>query len=350
MKNNNIYFDAAVLTKLNDKLKILKLYLPKELSKGQVLVKLISSGICGAQANEIAGIKGPDKYIPHMMGHEGFGMVIKTGPGVRKVKKGNKVIMHWRKGYGLEAEGAKYFSKEIGNINSGKVTTFSEFSIVSENRVTKIQLDKKYEKLAPLFGCSISTAYGLIFNEAKIKKSNIILISGCGGLGLAIAAMARSVGVKEIYFIDKSFNNFKLKFIKNLDLKEKNLLGLKDIFNNKNKFKFDQVIDTTGNTEIISAGFDVLKKNASLILVGQPKVNKILKINNPLKFFDGIKIYASDGGNVNPSRDLKKISRHVMKNFKYFKNFISHTVSLKNINLGFQLLKNGKTLRVGIKF
>jgi Zn-dependent alcohol dehydrogenase len=69
-----------------------------------------------------------------------------------------------------------------------------------------------------------------------------------------------------------------------------------------------------------------------------------------LKFFDGIKIYASDGGNVNPSRDLKKISRHVMKNFKYFKNFISHTVSLKNINLGFQLLKNGKTLRVGIKF
>lgn len=350
MQNNNTFFKAAVLTKLNHKLEILKLNLPKELSKGQVLVKLISSGICGAQSNEIAGIKGPDKYMPHMMGHEGFGIVIKTGRGVTKVKKGNKVIMHWRKGYGLEAEGAKYFSSKIGNINSGKVTTFSEFSIVSENRVTKIKLDKKYEKLAPLFGCSISTAYGLIFNEAKIKKDNVIMISGCGGLGLAIAAMARSVGVKEIYFIDKSFNNFKLKFIKNLDLKEEKLLKLKDVFNMKNKFKFDQFIDTTGDTKIISAGFDILKKKGNLILVGQPKINKVLKINNPLKFFDGIKIYSSDGGLINPSRDLKKISKHVMKNFKYFKNFISHTISLEKINLGFQLLKNGKALRVGIKF
>ena len=350
MNKKNKTFNAAILTKLNKPLKIIKVSIPGELRKGQILVQLISSSICGAQVNEIQGVKGPDKYLPHMMGHEGYGKVIDTGPKVKKIKKNDNVILHWRKGSGIEADGAIYYSDKIGKINSGKVTTFSEMSVVSENRVTKIKITNQLKKIVPCFGCSLSTAYGLVFNETKMKQNDSVLILGAGGLGLSIAAMARSKGIKNIFFLDKSLNKFKLRFINDLNLKRKNILTSKHLINKNNNYKFDHVVDTTGNTKLISIGFDLLNKNSNLILVGQPRVGGLLEIKNPLKIFEGIKIYASDGGLVDPSIELKKISQHVMKNFKYFRNFMSHTVALKNINLGLKLLKSGKTLRVGIKF
>ena len=153
-----------------------------------------------------------------MMGHEGYGEVVKIGKSVKKVKIGDFVILHWRKGAGIEAQAGLYFSKKYGKINSGKVTTFSEYTIVSENRVSKIKVQKKLKKIAPCFGCSLSTSYGLVFKEAKIKINDRILITGSGGLGLSIAAMARSKGVKNIMFVDKNFNKYKAKFIKSLRL------------------------------------------------------------------------------------------------------------------------------------
>tara|TARA_B100001093_G_C26792513_1_gene999603 strand:+ start:68 stop:1120 length:1053 start_codon:yes stop_codon:yes gene_type:complete len=350
MKNQKETFNAAVLTKINNPLKILKLKFPKDLKKGQVLVKLKSSSICGAQANEITGIKGPDKYLPHMMGHEGFGTVLKIGPGVKKIKKGQDVIMHWRKGNGIEAEGASYHSERLGKINSGKVTTFSEVSIVSENRVTSIKLPKEIEKIAPCFGCSLTTAFGVVHNDCKMKINENVIIFGTGGLGMSIAAMARSYGVKDITFVDKKYNKFKLKFIKKLKLNKNHILSPNILFKKNLKLRYNHVIDTTGDINLISFGFDLLKKNANLVLVGQPRVGKNLKLNNALSFFEGKKIFASDGGNITPSSDLKKIAKHVINNFQYFKGFISHNIFLKDINKGFRLLKKGEALRVSLKF
>ena len=96
---------------------------------GEVLVNIKYSGICGSQINEIDATKGPDKYLPHLLGHEGSGIVEETGEGVTRVKKGDHVVLHWRKSSGLEAESAKYKWKGK-KVNSGKVTTFSEKSIL----------------------------------------------------------------------------------------------------------------------------------------------------------------------------------------------------------------------------
>ena len=106
-------FRAAVLFNLNKPLKIIEIEFPKEISKGQILIRLKSSSICGAQSNEINGIKGPDKYLPHMMGHEGYGEVVKIGKGVKKVKRGDFVILHWRKGNGIEAKLDYIFQKNM---------------------------------------------------------------------------------------------------------------------------------------------------------------------------------------------------------------------------------------------
>jgi hypothetical protein len=345
-------FKAAVLVNLKKKLKILDLKYLNELKEGQVLVKLITSGICGAQLNEIKGIKGPDKYLPHMMGHEGYGQVVKVGSGVIRVKQKDNVIMHWRKSDGHNVSGSKYKSA-IGEINSGQVTTFSEYAIVSENRVTKVKLNKKLLKLAPLFGCSLTTAFGVVYNEANIIKDNKILVIGCGGLGLSIAAMARTRGVENIFFVDKNFNKYKLNFLNNLNLKKLNLFSFNKKIFEKKKFsghEFDKIIDTTGNVEIISKCFSLLANNGHLVLVGQPKYNQKLTLNNPLKFFSGIKIFASDGGLINPGKDLNNVINVVKNNYKYFCKLISHYIFLKDINYGINLLKTNKALRIIIKF
>ena len=98
---------AAILVELRKPLVVDEVELPRALEAGQVLVKVHASGICGSQLGEIDGVKGEDRYLPHLLGHEGSGTVMEAGPGVRHVKAGDKVVLHWRKGAGIEAAPAK---------------------------------------------------------------------------------------------------------------------------------------------------------------------------------------------------------------------------------------------------
>jgi D-arabinose 1-dehydrogenase-like Zn-dependent alcohol dehydrogenase len=135
---------AAILVEQKKPLVVAEIALPKELSFGQVLVKILYSGICGAQLNEIAGAKGPDRFLPHLLGHEAVAEVLETGPGVKTVKPGQRVCLHWRPGTGLQCEPPKYdWATPEGNkvVNAGWVTTFNRHAIVSENRMTPVPTD-----------------------------------------------------------------------------------------------------------------------------------------------------------------------------------------------------------------
>ena len=99
---------AAILIKSKQDLLVEDIKLPEKLSFGQVLVKVFYSGICGAQINEIDAVKGKDKFLPHLLGHEGSGIVEKIGEGVTTVKKGDHVVMHWRQGLGIESDFPKH--------------------------------------------------------------------------------------------------------------------------------------------------------------------------------------------------------------------------------------------------
>ena len=176
-------FRAAILQKHDAPLAIDEIEsLPLEC--GQVLVEIHRSGICGAQLNEIAGAKGPDRFLPHLLGHEGGGVVVEIGPGVTCVRPGDHVVLHWRKGAGIHAQPAKY-RRGQQQINSGWVTTFSQYSVVSENRLTPIPKDIPFE-IAALMGCAVTTALGLINNLARLKIGQSIAVFGCGGVGLNV--------------------------------------------------------------------------------------------------------------------------------------------------------------------
>ena len=191
---------AAILFESKKPLVISDIDIPKALEFGQVLVKVFYSGICGAQINEIDAVKGPDKFLPHLLGHEGSGIVEKVGKGVTRVKPGDKVVLHWRPSDGIQSVTAKYLWQGK-KINAGWVTTFNEKSIVSENRLTIIPEDFDL-KVAALFGCAVTSAFGAVNNDANLKIGQSVLIFGLGGIGLNIAYAASLVSAFPIIGID----------------------------------------------------------------------------------------------------------------------------------------------------
>jgi Zn-dependent alcohol dehydrogenase len=330
-------FLAAVLTEHYKPL-TLESFKAETPSKGQVLVEMISAGLCGAQINEIDAVKGQDKYMPHFMGHEGFGIVQSIGEGVTKVNTGDYVVLHWRKGSGCDCFGGKYFSK-LGIVGSGPVTTFAEQTIVSENRVTKVDYKPSLDNLYPLMGCALSTAYGIV---KDIKKDSTVTISGAGGLGLTIAFWLKVFYNITPVMIDK-FEN-KREFAETFGATFHTL----DAFNNLDKT--DYCIDTTGNVDVLSKMFSQVKKGGSLILVGQPRVGEKLVLENALSIFDGIKIFSSDGGNFDPDRDLSDIVSYVDANKELASKLITHIIKLEEINDGFTKMRSGEAGRVIINF
>ena len=124
-----------------------------------MLIKVAFSGICHSQLNEVRGLKGVDKFLPHTLGHEGSGIVEETGLGVTKVKKGDSVILTWIKGSGLEAPSTTYLRKDGSKVNSGAISTFMEYAVVSENRVIHVSKEHSLREL-PLLGCAIPTGCG----------------------------------------------------------------------------------------------------------------------------------------------------------------------------------------------
>jgi Zn-dependent alcohol dehydrogenase len=191
---------AAILTQTRAPLEIAELRMPERLSFGQVHVRIHYSGICGAQLNEIEAAKGEDKFLPHLLGHEGSGTVVAVGEGVKRVKAGDRVVLHWRQSAGLQCEPPKY-NWNGKTVNAGWVTTFNDEAIISENRLTVIPPDFPLH-LAPLFGCAVTTAVGVVNNDAQIKIGQSVVIFGVGGVGLNIAQAAQMVSANPIVGVD----------------------------------------------------------------------------------------------------------------------------------------------------
>src|SRR3954469_11367045 len=99
---------AAVLAQSRQPLIVDEITLPDELGVGQVLVRILHTTICGAQINEIEAAKGPDKFLPHLLGHEASGTVVEIGPGVTNVKPGDPVVLHWRPSRGIQGRPPAY--------------------------------------------------------------------------------------------------------------------------------------------------------------------------------------------------------------------------------------------------
>lgn len=345
MKVKSIH--AAILTETNKPLEITNIK-PTPLLKGQILVKIFYSGVCRSQLMEAKGHRGKDKWIPHLLGHEGSGVVVDCHESITKFKTGDEVILTWIKSKGSEAKEI-FFHKNGKRINAGHVTTFSNYSVVSENRVVLKPKNLSFSK-AMLFGCAIPTGAGMMMNQIKPSPESSILILGLGGIGLSALIMALALGVKKIAVID--VNKSKLDLAKSLGV---NFLYHGDSKNIKNEVFIDHIdgfdfcVESAGLSETIELGFELINtQQGQLYFASHPPNGDKIKLN-PHDLISGKKIFGSWGGASRPDLDIPKMWNIINNSSINLEFLIPKTYDLENINDAIDDIDKGRVFRPLIK-
>lgn len=316
-------FKAAILTELNKPFQVLTLRIPDQLMIGQVLVRIHYSGICGAQLGEQSGVKGPDKYLPHCVGHEGGGTVAAIGPGVRKFRLGDSVVVHWKKGTGIEAQFPRYWCDELGReIGGGSNNTWQEFSVVSENRLTLNTCGAPHD-VAALLGCAVTTGLGAVTNDAKVKIGESVVVYGCGGVGLNVIQACKLAGAYPIVGVD--ITTAKLNQAEKFGADYAYMPHDSGLFAYR---PFDVAFDTTGNPSIIECAWKDAKR---VCLVAQMRHDLTVPLQTT-PMTQGRTIFGTDGGSTDPTTDIPRYLRLYTAGKLQLNELITHRVPLDRIN------------------
>ena len=301
-------FRAAILERSGEPLVVDEIEWDGTLAPGQVLVRIRYSGICGAQINEIDAVKGPDKFLPHLLGHEGLGEVLEVGPAVRHVKPGDTVVLHWMQGAGIQSETPTY-RRRGETINAGWVTTFSELTVVSENRCTPV-MSTLPETVLPLFGCAATTAAGVIGREARVRLGESVVVLGTGGVGLLTIMAARASGAHPVIGVD----------IVQSRLDVARGVGATDVFDAFGEADLasavrdatggppDVIIETSGARSMIELAYKLAQPAGRAILVGVPRGDDPASIETLPLHFDMV-FTGSKGGSTQPETDIPRLIR-----------------------------------------
>ncbi|KXS52987.1 MAG: alcohol dehydrogenase GroES-like protein, partial [Marinobacter sp. T13-3] len=199
---------------------------------GEVLVRIVATGVCHTDAYTLSGAD-PEGIFPSILGHEGAGVVEEVGEGVTSLKPGDHVIplytaecgkckfclsgktnlcgaVRATQGQGLMPDGTSRFSLGGKTIHHYMGTsTFSEYTVLPEISLAKIQVDAPLEKVC-LLGCGITTGIGAVKNTAKVEPGSTVAIFGLGGIGLSCIQGARMVGAERIIAIDINEDKFEM--------------------------------------------------------------------------------------------------------------------------------------------
>ena len=331
---------AAILIK-KKKIQIKEIKIPN-LSFGQLLIKIEYSSICHTQMQEIYGLRGKDNFLPHCLGHEATGIVIKKDSSVKKFKINDKVCLSWVPSKGKNGGGSIYYDGKGKKINAGPVNTFSTYAIVSENKIHKLD-NKANMKNSVLLGCALPTAYNCIFSNTSNQKNKKILIVGCGGVGLSIIHACKMVNFKQITVIDK--DNSKIK--KAIKLGAHNHIS-KSNYNNFSNY-FDYVVECTGNKDLLNFSIKFAKQfGGQLIIVGNYIFNTKLQID-PWEILFGKTITGSWSSKFDYRKNFKKYEKY-SKKFNSSLLFGKKVYKFNNFLKAVEDFKNGRVIRPVIKF
>ena len=333
-------FQAAILEQSRQPLIVDTVTLPEELQAGQVLVKVLYSGICGAQLNEIEAAKGPDKFLPHLLGHEGLGEVLEVGPLVRHVAPGDQVILHWMPGAGFQSDPAAYTWRGLP-LNAGWVTTLSELTVVSANRCTKIESTLAPQHL-PLLGCAATTAAGVIGRDAGLRLGESVVVLGTGGVGLLTVEAARASGGHPIVGVDKV--EARLEHARRLGARSTVLVEEADVFDDIIRAlggtSPDVVVETTGARVMIELAYRLVSTAGRAVLVGVPRHDEPASFDTlPLHF--STVMTGSKGGGTKPEIDIPRLASLAEANLFRLDALPVTLFPLSDVNAAIDLVRSG---------
>ena len=338
---------AAILVEQQKPLELGEVEIPP-LAFGQVLVDLKATRICGSQIGEIDGVKGPDRWLPHLLGHEAAGIVQEVGPEVKHVKPGDRVVAHWRPGNGINAPPPKY-NWNGRTFNAGNITTFNQHSIISENRLTPVPEGTDYETCC-LMADTLTTGFGVINNDAQVRLGESVLIIGCGGIGLGVLLGAKLAGANPIIAVD--LHDHKLEIAKQygashtINSRETDFAeAARDIL----KGPADVVIDGTGIPAVLEKAFPVAGPQGRCVIFGVMRHDQKMSLNTlPLHF--GKILTGSEGGGSKPALEIPKYLRMIHDGLFDPAGFISHRIALNEVNEGIAKMRSGEVVHCIIHY
>ncbi len=365
---------AAVANEPGTKLSIEKVALDGPRA-GEVLVEIKATGVCHTDAYTLSG-QDSEGIFPSILGHEGAGVVVDVGAGVKTVQKGDHVIplytpecreceycLHPKtnlcqairatQGKGLMPDGTSRFSSKKNVIHHYMgCSTFAEFIVLPEIAVAKVREDAPFDKICYI-GCGVTTGIGAVIHTAKVEPGGNVVVFGLGGIGLNVIQGARMVGANMIVGVD--VNPARRAIAEKFgmtDFVNPNEVGedLVSYLVNLTKGGADYSFECVGNVKLMRQALECCHKGwgTSIIIGVAPAGAEIA--TRPFQLVTGRVWKGSAFGGARGRTDVPKIVDWYMDKKIAIDELITHKLPLDRINDAFDLMHEGKSIRTVVTF
>ena len=359
---------AAIATKAGDPLTIETVNLdgPRE---GEVLVEIKATGVCHTDAFTLSG-EDPEGLFPAILGHEGAGVVVDTGPGVTSLEEGDHVIplyipecgeckscqsgktnlctsIRATQGQGVMPDGTSRFSAGGEMIHHYMGTsTFSNYTVMPEIAAAKVREDAPFDKICYI-GCGVTTGIGAVMNTAKVQPGANVAVFGLGGIGLNVIQGARMAGAEKIVGVDLNPRKAALA----------------------EKFGMTDFIDASSVDDVVAAVIDITDGGADYSFEAIGNVNTMRQAlecchrgwgestiigvagagqeiaTRPFQLVTGRVWRGTAFGGAKGRSDVPEIVDWYMDGKINIDDLITHTMPLDDINEAFHLMHEGESIR-----
>jgi S-(hydroxymethyl)glutathione dehydrogenase/alcohol dehydrogenase len=342
---------------------------------GEVLVELKATGICHTDAYTLSG-KDSEGLFPSILGHEGAGIIVDTGPGVTSVKKGDHVIplytpecrqcksclsrktnlctaIRATQGKGLMPDGTSRFrlGKEPVYHYMG-TSTFSRYTVLPEIAVAKIREDAPFDKVCYI-GCGVTTGIGAVVFTAKVEAGARVVVFGLGGIGLNVVQACRMVGADQIVGVDLNPNRRAIaeKFGLTHFVNPTEVGGdLVPYLVNLTQGGADYSFECIGNVNTMRQALECCHRGwGESIVIGVAAAGEEIR-TRPFQLVTGRVWKGSAFGGARGRTDVPRIVDWYMEGKINVDDLVTHTLPLERINEGFDLMHRGESIRTVVKY
>lgn len=342
---------------------------------GEVLIEIKATGVCHTDAFTLSG-EDPEGLFPTILGHEGAGVVVETGPGVSSLKPGDHVIplytpecrqceyclsqktnlcqaIRATQGKGMMPDGTSRFSlagKPVFHYMG--TSTFANYTVLPEIAVAKIREDAPFDKVCYI-GCGVTTGIGAVINTAKVHPGANVIVFGLGGIGLNVIQGARMVGANMIIGVDINPERKKLAekfgmthFVNPHEVKEDLVPYLVNLSKGGADFSFECV----GNVKLMRQALECCHKGWGVCtIIGVAGAGQEIS-TRPFQLVTGRVWKGSAFGGARGRTDVPKIVDWYMDGKINIDDLITHVMPLAKINDAFDLMHAGKSIRSVVTF
>jgi S-(hydroxymethyl)glutathione dehydrogenase/alcohol dehydrogenase len=343
---------------------------PKE---GEALVRLVACGVCHTDLYTASGVD-PSGYSPTVLGHEGAGVVEAVGPGVKDLEVGDHVVtlfspqcgecihcvddrtnlclaIREQQNKGYLPDGTTRLQRDGEEIRHFMGTsTFAEYTVMPEIALAKINPDAPLDR-ACLFACGLSTGLGAAMNTAKVREGSTCVVFGAGMVGLGAVAGCRLQGAERIICVDLSED--RLELAKGQGATEVRIGGddiVDWVVSETGGFGADYTFEATGNVKVMRQAVEAARMAWGLAtMCGVAGKGETLDVI-PRFLITGRRVAGSSFGGVKGREGVPKLVDRYLAGDIDVDAFISHRITLDDVNRGFELMEAQDGIRSVIEF